>query len=104
MPIREENPMKLKINPSDLYYKYPRNKEARDQPIFTGKPDAAPFDKDNQYEVIPMLEAVMNEIGSRDANVLVKVEELLIYQMPNFLKTREEAFDYLSETMKAKIA
>jgi hypothetical protein len=96
--------MKLIINPSDLYYKYPRVKENRDQPKFTGKPDSAPFDRDDLYEVIPILEAVMNEIGSRDANVLVKLEELLIYQMPHFLKTREEAYDYLSETIKARMA
>lgn len=95
--------MKLIINPSDLYYKYPRVKETRERPKFTGKPDSAPFDRDDQYEVIPMLEVIMNDIGSRDAHVLVKLEELLIYQMPHFLKTREEAYDYLSETIKAML-
>jgi hypothetical protein len=91
--------MPVVIKPSDLYYKYPRIKENRDLAKFSGKPDANPFDREDQYEVIPMFEAVMNEIDSQDGEVLNRLEEILINEMPGFVKTREEVFDYLVATI-----
>lgn len=91
--------MQITIKPSDLYYKYPRVKETRDQPKFSGKPDPAPFDRDDQYEVIPMFEAVMSALNSDDGEVLNRMEEILINEMPRFIQTREEVFDYLLSVM-----
>ena len=95
--------MAIEINPSDLYYKYPRKKETRDQPKFSGKPDRVHFDRDDQYEVIPMLEAVMNSVGMRDGDILEKLEEIMLFQMPTFIKTREEVFDFLVAVMKERL-
>lgn len=95
--------MGIVINPSDLFYKYPRKKETRDQPKFSGIPDTAPFDKDDQYEVIPMFEAVMDELGTQEGSVLEKLEELMIFQMPGFIDTREQVFDFLVSTMRDRI-
>ena len=80
--------MGIVIKPSDLYYKYRRKKATRDIPKFAGKPDAHPFDRDDLYEVIPMLEAVMNELGSVDGRVLHRAEEVMINEMPGFIHTR----------------
>lgn len=91
--------MTITIKPSDLYYKYPRIKETREQPKFSGKPDANPFDREDQYEVIPMFEAVMDKIGSQDGEVLNRMEEVLINEMPRFINSREEVFDYLVGVM-----
>ena len=55
--------MAVSIKPSDLYYKYARKKATRDVAKFAGKPDAHPFDRDDLYEVIPMLEAVMDALA-----------------------------------------
>jgi len=95
--------MAIEIKPSDLYYKYPRKKETRDHPKFNGLPDTAPFDRDDQYEVIPMLEAVMDTLGSQDGQVLEKMEELMIYQMPGFIKSREEVFEFLVSTLSDRV-
>lgn len=95
--------MGIIINPSDLYYKYPRKKETRDHPKFVGVPDKTPFDKDDQYDVIPMLEAVMDEVGTQDGAILEKLEELMIYQMPGFIETREQVFEFLVSTMKGRV-
>lgn len=92
--------MGIVINPSDLYYKYPRKKETREQPKFSGLPDSTPFDKDDQFEVIPMLEAVMDQLRSQDGAILEKLEEILIFQMPGFIETREQVFEFLVSTMK----
>lgn len=91
--------MPLTIKPSDLYYKYPRVKETRENPKFSGKPDPHPFDREDQYEVIPMFEAVMDELGSDDGEVLNRLEEVLINEMPRFIESREEVFDYLVAVM-----
>ena len=95
--------MGIVINPSDLYYKYPRKKETREQPKFSGIPDSTPFDKDDQFEVIPMLEAVMDQLKSQDGAILEKLEEILIYQMPGFIETREQVFEFLVSTMKDRV-
>ncbi|MEE4253663.1 MAG: hypothetical protein V2I50_06425 [Desulfuromusa sp.] len=95
--------MTIEIKPSDLYYKYPRKKEFREQPKFTGKPDSIPFDRDDQYEVIPMLQAVMDSVGSREGAVLEKLEEIMIYQMPSFIHTREEVFDFLVALVQDRV-
>ncbi len=91
--------MGIQINPSDLYYKYRRNKELRDEPKFTGKPDSTPYDRDDLYDVIPMLSAVMDELQCRDANVLHRLEELAGDEMPKFITSREEVFDFLVNVM-----
>ena len=87
--------MAVTIIPSDLYYKYPKDTANRHETKFRGKPDSAPFNRDDLYEVVPMLEQVMNELGRDDARSLHAVEELMIRDLPRFLGTREEVFDFL---------
>ena len=58
--------MGIAIIPSDLYYKYPRDTVRRHEPKFSAKPDRAPFNRDDMYEVIPMLERAMDELGRDD--------------------------------------
>ena len=87
--------MGIQINPSDLYYKYRRNKESRNEPKFTGKPDSNLYDRDDLYDVIPMFGAVMDELNCRDANVLHRLEELAGDEMPRFIRAREDVFDFL---------
>jgi len=92
--------MTIQIKPSDLQYRYPRRKETRDLPKFTGKPDSNLFDRDDLYEVIPMFEAVMEELGTTDGRVLHRLEEILDREVPRFLETREEVFDCLVGAMR----
>ncbi len=92
--------MGIEIKPSDLYYKYRRNKEFRDEAKFTGKPDKSLYDRDDLYDVIPMLEAVMDELHCLDANVLHRLEELAGDEMPKFIRSREDVFDFLVSVMQ----
>jgi hypothetical protein len=87
--------MSIEIKPSDLYYKYRRNKELRGEPKFTGKPDSSTYDRDDLYDVMPMLGAVMDELNCQDANVLHRLEELAGDEMPKFITSREDVFDFL---------
>jgi len=87
--------MPLRIKPSDLYYKYPKDTVNRNSAKFRGKPDSTPFNRNDLYEVIPMLEQVMNELGRDDAPILHAVEELMIRDLPRFINAREEVFDFL---------
>jgi hypothetical protein len=72
----------------------------RGEPKFTGKPDPSTYDRDDLYDVIPMLGAVMDELNCRDANVLQRLEELAGDEMPTFITSREEVFDFLVNVMR----
>jgi len=86
--------MPIVVKASDFKFKYPRDIANRDEPKFAGLPDPAPFNRDDLYEIVPMMSAVMNELGSADGEVLHLLEDLL-NQMPRFISTRGEVFDYL---------
>lgn len=86
--------MALIVKPSDLKFRYPRDVANREKPKFTGLPDPAPFNRHDLYEILPMLSAVMDELESVDGEVLHLVEDVL-NEMPGFITTRGEVFDYL---------
>ena len=56
--------MGLIVKASDLYYRYPKDTVNRHLPKFSGKPDNRPFNRDDLYEVLPMLGAVMDDWGA----------------------------------------
>jgi len=82
------------LKASDLKYRYPRDIARREEPKFTGLPDSAPFNRHDLYEIMPILSAVMDELKSVDGEVLHVVEDIL-NDMPGFITTRGEVFDYL---------
>jgi hypothetical protein len=86
--------MSIIVKASDFKFKYPRDVANRAQPKFSGLPDPAPFNRHDLYEILPMMTAVMNDLGSEDGEVLNLLEDLL-NQMPGFVSTRGEVFDYL---------
>jgi hypothetical protein len=88
--------MSLSINPSDLKYKYPRVVETRHDPKFEGKDDSAPFNRDDLYDIIPLLEAVMDELGRDDARALHLVEDLMNRDLPRCVSGRGEVFGFLT--------
>jgi hypothetical protein len=83
------------IEPSDLKYRYREDLTGSDLPRFTGKPDPAPFNRDDLYEVLPMLEAVMEELGTYDLKILHLLEDILNMNLTKCISTREEVFDCL---------
>ena len=86
--------MSIVVKASDLKFKYPRDVNKREEPKFTGLPDPEPFNRDDLYEILPMMGAVMDDLGSDDGELLNLLEDLL-NQMPRFIITRGEVFDYL---------
>lgn len=84
----------LIVKAFDLKFKYRKYTENRDGPKFSGLPDPTPFNRDDLYEVLPMMGAVMDQLGTTDGEVLHLLEDIL-NEMPRFVTTREEVFDYL---------
>jgi hypothetical protein len=68
--------------------------ETKNAPKFSGLPDPAPFNRHDLYEIIPMMSAVMDELGSFDGRELHLLEDIL-NEMPRFITTRDEVYDYL---------
>jgi hypothetical protein len=87
--------MGIMIKASDLYYRYPKETTTRHLAKFSGKPDKAKFNRDDLYEVLPMLGAVMDSLGSNEQRVLLMAEELMIRDLPRFIESREDVFDFL---------
>lgn len=87
--------MGIVIKPSDLKYKYPKDTANREKPKFRGKPDPEPFNRDDLYDILPMMEAVMDALGSDEGRVLHLIEDILNNDVPRFIATREEIFDCL---------
>lgn len=87
--------MSIIVKASDFKFKYPRDIANRDHPKFTGLPDPALFNRDDLYDILPMMSAVMNELGTVDGEVLNLLEDIL-NQMPGFISTRGEVFGYLT--------
>ncbi len=96
--------MSVTIKPSDLQFKYRRKKDVRDEPKFQGKPDSRPFDSDDLYEVIPMFEAVMNELRVDDGKLLNELEEIVNSIPAGYKPRREDVFDFLVEQLRDVVA
>jgi len=92
--------MGIAIKPSDLFHKYPKVTTSRHEQKFNGKPDPKPFNRDDLYEVIPMLERAMDELGRDDARTLHAMEEIMIRNLPGWIVAREEVFDFLVGSMR----
>lgn len=92
--------MGLCINASDLKYKYPKVVETRHLPKFQGRHDAETFNRDDLYDIIPILEAVMDELGRDDARTLHFVEDLMNRDLPRCVSGRGEVFSFLSGCTK----
>jgi hypothetical protein len=88
--------MGLSINPSDLKYKYPKVIETRYHPKFQDKDDPVPFNRDDLYDIIPLLEAVMDDLGREDARTLHFVEDLMNQDLPSCVSRRGEVFGFLT--------
>ena len=51
--------MSIIVKASGLKFKYPRDFANRQGPKFSGLPDPAPFNRDDLYDILPMMTAVM---------------------------------------------
>ncbi len=87
----------------DLKFKYRKYVETRDEPKFSGLPDPAPFNRDDLYEVLPMMGAVLDRLGTVDGRVLHLLEDLL-NEMPRFISCREEVYDFLYHMAQENLA
>ena len=65
----------LVVKAFDLKFKYRKYVETRDEPKFSGLPDPAPFNRDDLYEVLPMMGAVMDQLGTADGEILNRLLE-----------------------------
>jgi hypothetical protein len=95
--------MGIVIKASDLKFKYPKDIQNREEPKFSGIPDTIPFNRDDLYDVLPMMEAVMNALESSDGKVLHLLEDIL-NEMPGFFVTREEVYACLLETARDRLS
>jgi hypothetical protein len=95
--------MNIRIDAAILKYRYPKDHTNCNTPRFAGKPDRNPFDRDDLYEVLTMLEALMAALRTDDENILHIIEDIINYDLPRSLRAREEVFDFLLEETKERL-
>jgi hypothetical protein len=95
--------MGIVIKASDLKFKYPKDLQNRTEPKFSGIPDPTPFNRDDLYDILPMMEAVMDALESSDGQVLHLLEDIL-NEMPRFFVAREEVYACLLETARERLS
>ena len=95
--------MNLKIKTSDLKRAYSKRATNGDNPKFTKKPDSLLFNRHEEYEVIPMLEQVLNKLESNLQKDVHLLEDLLLV-MPSNIRSREEVYDWLIENAIWQVA
>lgn len=88
--------MGITIHPSDLKYRYPKATGTRFDAKFSGPDDRSPFNRDDIYDIVPMLAAVMDELRRDDADTLHFLEDLMNRDLPRFLESRGEVFAFLA--------
>lgn len=96
--------MHIHIIASNLKYRYPKDQTNRDTTHFAGKPDRNPFDRDDLYEVLPMLEAVMNALRTDDESILHIIEDIINFDLPRSIRAREDVFDFLLEEARERLS
>lgn len=92
--------MGISIRPSDLKFKYPKVTQTRFAPKFQGCVDPEPFNRDDLYDILPLLEAVMDDLGRDDADTLHLAEEIMNYDLPRFVVSRGEVFGFLTGSLR----
>ncbi|TSK08946.1 MAG: hypothetical protein FPO08_06520 [Geobacter sp.] len=88
--------MGITVHPSDLKYRYPKVTKQKYEPKFSGPDDPSPFNRDDLYDIVPMLTAVMDELQCDDADTLHFLEDLMNRDLPRFLESRGEVFAFLA--------
>ena len=82
----------INLSISDLKYEYSKKATGGDNPKFTGKPDSGLFNREEEYEVIPMLNKVLDELGTLKVSALHKLEDMkdTIKDTISWLNKKEE--------------
>ncbi len=95
-----EQQMAVKLNSSNLKYVYSKYAVNGDSPKFSGKPDILKFNRHEEYEMLPMIEKVMNDLNFSEAGDVHIIEDLIHTKMPSGTTSREEVYDWLINELK----
>ena len=80
------------ISRSDLQYTYEWSAIAPDDPKLTGRPDDAPFNRHEGYEVLAFL-----NFTAADTEGARKAERLIREHLPSDIRSRRRVLDWLIE-------
>ena len=94
--------MAVKLNSSDLKYVYSKFATNGEFPKFSGKPDDRKFNRHEEYEMIPMIEQVMNDHNLSDSGDVHIIEDMIHTKMPSEARSRGEVYDWLRSELRRK--
>lgn len=94
--------MTVKLNSVDLKYVYSKYAVNGEHPKFMGKPDNIKFNRHEEFEMIPMIEQVMNDLHFNESGDVHIIEDMIHLKMPPECISREDVYDWLLNELKRK--
>jgi len=92
--------MPVKILPPNLKYNYLNTGEGNVIGMSTGEPDKIWFNRHFEYDMIPMIENVMNDLELRTVVDVHKIEDLIHTKLPAPVMKRERVYEWLISQLK----
>jgi hypothetical protein len=92
--------MPVKLSSSDLKYTYSKFAVNGSGSPFKGKPDSTLFNRHEEFEILPMIEKVMNDLGFVDGADVHIIEDIIHTKMPANTNSRAEVYDWLIRELK----
>lgn len=85
----------MKVEPSILRLKYSRIATNDGKPKFNGPPDGIFFHRQEEYEAIPMLQKIADDLNLKRESDLWELETMINSQIPADIRTREDVYTWL---------
>lgn len=85
----------MKVEPSILRLKYSRIATNDGEPKFTGPPDDLLFHRQEEYDVILMLQKIADDLNLKRESDLWELEAMINSRIPADIRTREDVYIWL---------
>lgn len=99
---KKEALMPVRLRSMDLKYSYSKFSVYGSISSFRGKPDTTIFNRYEEFEILPMIEKVMNDLSLVECADIHIIEDIIHTKQPSECKTREQVYDWLISEIKGK--
>lgn len=79
---------------------YSRGALPGDNPLLIGNPDRALFNRNERYEVLSMIQGVVDALGITSENDVYRLEQLIKEDLPSNIRGRERVREWLIDQLQ----
>lgn len=93
--FKRKRRVKVHTKPPMLKYKYRKVTADDGKPPFVGPPDSELFDRQEEYEVIMMLQKIVDDLDLKRKSDIYDLEDMIKLRLPINNRTREDVYCWL---------